>query len=90
MKVEGTGNLRGSGSVRRAGKTDGSGGASFAKQLIGETSAPQGVTGTFEHRCAVQAVAHRGRAADADRLQDGASGGPRHPGDGSAAAARYW
>lgn len=45
MKVEGTGNLRGSGSVRRAGKTDGSGGASFASQLVGETSAPQGVTG---------------------------------------------
>ena len=45
MKVEGTGNLRGSGSVRRAGKTDSSGGASFAKQLVGETAAAQGVTG---------------------------------------------
>lgn len=45
MKVEGSGNLRGSGSVRRAGKTDGSSGASFAKQLVGETSAAQGVTG---------------------------------------------
>ena len=45
MKVEGPGNLRGSGSVRRAGKTDSSSGASFAKQLVGETGAAQGVTG---------------------------------------------
>jgi len=45
MKVEGSGNLRGSGSVRRAGKTDGSSGASFAKQLVGDTTAAQGVTG---------------------------------------------
>lgn len=46
MKVEGPGNLRGSGSVRRTGKTDASGGASFAKQLVGDTAASHGVTGT--------------------------------------------
>ncbi|WP_431857975.1 flagellar assembly protein FliX [Azospirillum sp.] len=45
MKVEGPGNLRGSGTVRRTGKADASGGASFAKQLVGDTTATQGVTG---------------------------------------------
>lgn len=45
MKVEGPGNLRGSGTVRRAGKTDGAAGASFAKQLVGDTSAAHGVSG---------------------------------------------
>ncbi|HYF86345.1 flagellar assembly protein FliX [Azospirillum sp.] len=45
MKVEGPGNLRGSGTVRRTGKTDASGGASFAKQLVGDTTATHGVTG---------------------------------------------
>jgi len=44
MKVEGSGNLRGGGPVRRTGKSDGTAGASFAKQLIGETGAPQGVS----------------------------------------------
>ena len=45
MKVEGPGNLRGSGAVRRTGKADASGGASFAKQLVGDTAATHGVSG---------------------------------------------
>jgi Class II flagellar assembly regulator. len=43
MKVEGPGNLRGSSSVRRTGKSEGSGGASFSKQLVGETGGAAGV-----------------------------------------------
>ncbi len=43
MKVEGPGKLRGSSSVRRTGKAEGSSGASFSKQLVGETSNAQGV-----------------------------------------------
>lgn len=46
MKVEGTGNTRGSGSVRRTGKAEGSSGAAFSKQLVGEASATHGVSGT--------------------------------------------
>ena len=44
MKVEGSGNLRGSTSVRRSGKSEGSSGASFAKQLVGETAQAPGVS----------------------------------------------
>ncbi|MCW2236351.1 flagellar assembly protein FliX [Azospirillum canadense] len=43
MKVEGPGKLRGSSSVRRTGKSEGSSGASFSKQLVGETGAAAGV-----------------------------------------------
>lgn len=43
MKVEGSGKLRGSSSVRRTGKSEGASGASFSKQLVGETSGAQGV-----------------------------------------------
>lgn len=42
MKVEGSGNLRGSSSVRRTGKSDGASGGTFAKQLSGETPAAAG------------------------------------------------
>lgn len=43
MKVEGPGKLRGSSSVRRTGKSEGTSGASFSKQLVGETGAAAGV-----------------------------------------------
>ncbi|WP_448203199.1 flagellar assembly protein FliX [Azospirillum sp. sgz302134] len=43
MKVEGPGKLRGSSSVRRTGKAEGSSGASFAKQLVSETNPAAGV-----------------------------------------------
>ena len=46
MKVEGSGNIRGSGSVRRTGKAEGSSGAAFSKQLVGETGSAHGVSGT--------------------------------------------
>lgn len=45
MKVDGSGSLRGNASVQRTGKSGGTGGAAFAKQLIGDTGAAQGVTG---------------------------------------------
>ncbi|HYG89281.1 MAG TPA: flagellar assembly protein FliX [Azospirillum sp.] len=45
MKVEGPGNLRGNASVQRTGKSGGTGGADFAKQLLGDTGATHGVTG---------------------------------------------
>ncbi|MBP2292089.1 flagellar assembly protein FliX [Azospirillum rugosum] len=43
MKVEGPGKLRGSSSVRRTGKSEGASGASFSKQLVGETGGAAGV-----------------------------------------------
>lgn len=43
MKVEGPGKLRGSTSVRRTGKSEGSSGAAFSKQLVGETGGSAGV-----------------------------------------------
>lgn len=43
MKVEGPGKLRGSTSVRRTGKAEGTAGGSFAKQLVGETGQAAGV-----------------------------------------------
>ncbi|CAO3431217.1 flagellar assembly protein FliX [Azospirillum doebereinerae] len=46
MKVEGPGNIRGSGSVRRTGKAEGTSGAAFSKQLVGESNPAQGVGAT--------------------------------------------
>ncbi|MGQ9365326.1 flagellar assembly protein FliX [Azospirillum sp. ST 5-10] len=48
MKVEGSGNLRGSSTVRRTGRSEGTGGGSFAKQLTNEaeTTPAQGVAPT--------------------------------------------
>lgn len=46
MKVEGSGNLRGSTSVRRSGKAEGSSGTSFSKQLVSETGPSHGVSAT--------------------------------------------
>ncbi|MCG5239876.1 flagellar assembly protein FliX [Azospirillum doebereinerae] len=46
MKVEGPGNIRGSGSVRRTGKAEGTSGAAFSKQLVGESNTAQGVGAT--------------------------------------------
>ncbi|MBP2229147.1 hypothetical protein J2847_002441 [Azospirillum agricola] len=46
MKVEGSGNIRGGGPVRRTGKAEGSSGAAFSKQLVGESGGPQGVSAT--------------------------------------------
>jgi hypothetical protein len=43
MKVQGPGNIRGSGSVRRTGKAEGTSGSGFAKQIGGETANAQGV-----------------------------------------------
>lgn len=43
MKVEGSGNLRGSSSVRRSGKSEGTSGGSFSQQLVGETPSATGV-----------------------------------------------
>lgn len=42
MKVEGSGSVRGGGSVRRTGKTDGTAGSGFAKQLSGDSASVQG------------------------------------------------
>ncbi len=39
MKVDGSGSVRGQAPTRRAGKTDGAGGAAFAKQLKGTDAA---------------------------------------------------
>lgn len=46
MKVEGPGNLRGSSQVRRTGRSEGTGGASFAKQLTAETAPTHGAAPT--------------------------------------------
>lgn len=58
MKIEGSGPLRGSSTVRRTGRSDGTGSGSFAKQLtndadaaptqgVGPTAATHGVTGVL-------------------------------------------
>ncbi|WP_207456737.1 flagellar assembly protein FliX [Azospirillum sp. SYSU D00513] len=44
MKVQGPGNIRGNGSVRRTGKAEGTSGGGFAKQIGGEVSSAQGVS----------------------------------------------
>ena len=43
MKVQGPGNIRGNGPVRKAGKAEGTSGGDFAKQIGGEVSGTQGV-----------------------------------------------
>lgn len=46
MKVEGPGNTRGAGSLRRTGKAGGTSGPAFSKQLVGESNTAHGVSAT--------------------------------------------